>query len=551
MPGSENIEVKQSGISGAGHGLFALKDFQPGDVVLAIDRPLVAELDMERLRDTCAWCFQRGATDPQERAMSAAMGLPAGFIEVKACTGCRRISYCSKKCQTKAWKSEHKYECKILAPSERPDLPEAVRAAIKLLGRLRAGAIKGEGTKGDDLKYILNFRPYAGGQGLDEFSRQNTKQLIDDFNMLGWAAWKYSNDPSLENEAISKGFVFNVLCNKFRLASPLDDTGLGLGFDPLICTANHSCEPNVNLVFNQPATVFRALTRIKKGDEIFMKYVDVTNPFSVRQEELKEAYYFNCQCPKCKKGAHSMEDTFSKPASELSAEHRKLADNLVKRHGNELSKFSTPANDETDRRRLAALQAEAFSVSGTLTDRRQPGVGEIRDALKICIESGLWSWTRQPVPHLCKQLFGMYIATGDPYQSFRLGLKMYFEIMPNVYPPKFSSDQLVHVWAMTTVTNVLCGPANREVYEELLKSEVDLRIAYYGFLFEVYDNISKMFGLDSPFGRVVESTYKQIMAGTKIHESEIRDRVKALWPLLETVGRSANVLSAPEVRAGN
>jgi SET and MYND domain-containing protein len=202
-----NVQVQQSAISGAGRGLFALKDFQPGDVVLSVERPLVAELDIDRLRDSCAWCFQRSATDPMERAHSASMGLPTGFTEVKACTGCRRISYCSKKCQSKAWKFEHKYECKILTPKERPDLPEAVRAVIKLLGRLKA-----EGNKDERLSDILNFRPFAGGQGLEEFSRQN-KKLFDDFSMLGFAAWKYTGEPKLDgvdSQNVAKAFLFNV-----------------------------------------------------------------------------------------------------------------------------------------------------------------------------------------------------------------------------------------------------------------------------------------------------------------------------------------------------
>ncbi|KAH6648314.1 hypothetical protein BKA67DRAFT_360157 [Truncatella angustata] len=333
------------------------------------------------------------------------------------------------------------------------------------------------------------------------------------------------------------------MCNKFGLSSPLDDTHLGVGFDPLICSANHSCEPNVNLVFNQPSAVMRALKPIKKGDEIFMKYVDVTNPFSVRQSELQETYYFNCQCTKCKKGSSGPEDKFSKPADELSAQYKNTADNLIKRHEKQLHKFFVPTNNEVDQNRLAALQAEAFSVSGTITDKKQPSLDEIKDSLKGCIESGLWSWTRQPVPQLCQQLFAMYIATGDAYRAFRLGLKIYFDIMPSLYPQKFSSDALINAWAMSTVTNVLCGPANKEIYDELMSSGVDLRIVYFGFLFEVHDNIPKMFGYESPFGRVVKSTYDQIMAGTTVHESEIRDRIKTTWSSLETIGRSVNVLS--------
>ncbi|ETS86443.1 hypothetical protein PFICI_00271 [Pestalotiopsis fici W106-1] len=540
MSANENVEVKSSGNSETGRGLFASKDFKPGDVVLSVDRPLVAELDMDRMSDSCAWCFQRGATDPMERQSSAAMGLPAGFIECKACSGCRRVSYCSKKCQSKAWKAEHKYECKVLAPSERPALPDAVRAVIKLLGRLKA-----EGDKDGRTKELLSFFPFAGGQGLEEFARRD-KKLFDDLSMMGFAAWKYVGEPNLpgvDSQNIAKAFTFNILCNKFGLSSPLDDTHLGIGFDPLICTSNHSCDPNVNLVFNQPTTVLRALKPIKKGEEILMKYIDVTNPYSVRQAELSETYHFTCKCSKCKKGATDREDIFSKPASELSSEYRKRADALVARHEKQLARFLVPGGNEADQKRLAALQAEAFSVSGTLTDVRDPSLEEIKDTLKMCIDSGLWTWTRQPVPRLCHQLFAKYIATGDPYGAFRIGLKLYFEISPSLYPQTFSSDRLVDSWAMSTVTNVLCGPMSKEVYDEFMQNGVDLRIAYFGFLFAVHDDMPKMFGVDSPFGKVVESTYSQIMAGVTIHESEIRDKVKTLWPSLEMIGRSVTVQS--------
>lgn len=70
------------------------------------------------------------------------------------------------------------------------------------------------------------------------------------------------------------------MSNTIQLSSPLDDTSLGVGFDPILCSANHSCDPNAVVVFNQPKLVLRAIKPIKKGEEIFMKYVDVTNPVS-------------------------------------------------------------------------------------------------------------------------------------------------------------------------------------------------------------------------------------------------------------------------------
>ncbi len=100
------------------------------------------------------------------------------------------------------------------------------------------------------------------------------------------------------------------MSNAITLASVLDGVPLGIGFDPLICSANHSCDPNASLVFNQPRHEIRALRKIKAGEEILINYIEVTNPFSVRQAELKQNYFFTCQCTKCEKGVNLEADRF-------------------------------------------------------------------------------------------------------------------------------------------------------------------------------------------------------------------------------------------------
>jgi SET and MYND domain-containing protein len=208
MPADKGVEVKQSKIEGAGKGLFARNAFSSGDIVLAVERPLVAELEIERMLDTCAWCFQRGATDPLERVQAASMGLPNGFTEIKSCTGCQRVGYCSKTCQSKAWKREHKYECKIIGVKGRPDLPPAVRAVIKILGRLKADPTGGFRNVHD----ILEFPPAAVPKGLSEIAEQDKKRW-DDFQLLGHGAWHYCGKPKIEGfdtEYTSTGLVTNV-----------------------------------------------------------------------------------------------------------------------------------------------------------------------------------------------------------------------------------------------------------------------------------------------------------------------------------------------------
>lgn len=500
------VEVRSSPITGAGRGLFALKDFAPGDLVLSLDRPYVAELDIDRLADTCAWCFQRGATSSEERSLSQNLGLPAGFIETKACTGCKRVRYCSKTCQSKAWKKEHKHECAVLKPDNRPDLPHGVRAVMKLLGRLKADPE----NKDEKLIDILQFQPAgAGGAALEEFKKQDA-QRFEDFGMLSYGAWKYAGEPKIgdmDSQAIAKGLFFNVMSNTVQLSSPLDDTKLGIGFDPILCSANHSCDPNVVTMFNQPRQLLRALKPIKKGEEITMKYVDVTNPFSIRQAELREAYFFGCKCIKCKKGAVWSEDKFLKAAEDLPPAFADIAEQLVKRYEGKLAKFFIPANDPKAQRRMAALQAEAFSVSGITFDinkaNETASEDEIKDALKLTLNSGMWSYTRQPVPHLLRQLLILYISAGRTYQAWRIALKTRFEVSPALYPQSFYPDRVVDTWLLTTLTNQLCNPhsGNQEVFEQSMRSGLDLRIVYFGFLIETREGIEKSYGKESPFGR--------------------------------------------------
>lgn len=300
--------------------------------------------------------------------------------------------------------------------------------------------------------------------------------------------------------------------------------------------------------FLQPAVDMRALRSIKKGEEIFVKYIDVTNPFSVRQAELKRDYFFSCQCVKCSKGAVFDHDRLKKPAEDLPAKYHAQVDKLVQKWETVLDKFDlyVPANDETAKKRVAAMQAEAFAIAGTsFGGIMPPEISEhtTKAALQMCLESGMFSLTRQPVPALCRQLFSIYLNGGDFYRAFRLGLKLHFEISPALTPQTFHPDRLVDAWALMTVTNVLCSPMNAEINKELLEGGLDLRIACIGFIFYVHEQLPKMYGHASPFGRVINNTYQQVIAGMDASEEELKKKVEEARPHLETAARSFDILA--------
>lgn len=206
-----NVQVRPSTLEGAGRGLFALQDFAPGAIILSLDRPYVAELDTARLNDTCAWCFQRSAssTDDDQTLSNRSSISPQNPITVKACAGCHRVRYCSSKCQSRAWKREHKFECGVLkADASSRDLPNGVRAVVKLLGRLKADA-EGKDAK---LLSILDFPPSNDDGVVGEFMRLN-RARFDDFKTMAYGAWKFAGEPNFtgnDGETVAKRFFFNV-----------------------------------------------------------------------------------------------------------------------------------------------------------------------------------------------------------------------------------------------------------------------------------------------------------------------------------------------------
>lgn len=327
--------------------------------------------------------------------------------------------------------------------------------------------------------------------------------------------------------------------NSSLLSSPLDDITLGIGFDPLICSANHSCDPNATLVFNQPQQEIRALRTINAGEEVFIKYVEATNPFSVRQAELKENYFFTCQCTKCKKGARLEADQQSGRLEDLESEYRRMADKLASRHKSRLSKNLVPSSNTQAQRRVAALQAEAYAV----LESEQATLDEVKGAIQMCVDSKMWRWTDQPVPQLCRRLFARYLESGSIYQTFRIGVKLHFEILPALYPQEFYPDRLINAWVVSTLINVLCGTPHQELYQELAQGGLDLRLIYFGFLFFVHEHTPRAFGPDTPFGRVIENTYKQIMAGVSIPEADIKEKIQAIWPSLTALAHNVTTSS--------
>ena len=69
--------------------------YGPGQEVMRC-QPFVYAIKSNYRHRVCDWCLQLYNDG-----------------KVKACAACKYVCYCSKLCQKKAWKSHHKFECKM------------------------------------------------------------------------------------------------------------------------------------------------------------------------------------------------------------------------------------------------------------------------------------------------------------------------------------------------------------------------------------------------------------------------------------------------------
>jgi [histone H3]-lysine4/36 N-trimethyltransferase SMYD len=95
--------------------------------------------------------------------------------------------------------------------------------------------------------------------------------------------------------------IYGRLCiNSFNI---LDDdlNSIGTGIYLAASILDHSCKPNAVATFEGPQLSIRLIEDIPelKWDQIRISYVELLDLPETRKGDLKKAYYFDCDCPRC------------------------------------------------------------------------------------------------------------------------------------------------------------------------------------------------------------------------------------------------------------
>ena len=347
--------------------------------------------------------------------------------------------------------------------------------------------------------------------------------------------------------------------------SSLETGPVGSALDPVACIINHSCDPNATSIWAGSQLTVRSLTAIQEGEEIFFDYIYAHNPFTVRQWDLKEGWYFQCACTRCRKGPTLPEDSFNLPADELPDEWRRLADKLLleqSQAGADMARYFV--GDTKPERRLAALQAEAYRVFKQYDEFNAVGpfapsqqtLPDLNRVLRMCLGSRMWSITRPPVPRLLYLLYDFHRKSGDLARAFAIGAKTYFCIDPMISPNVLTSHRVANMLALSELARELDLELNGAVGSATHQG-VDLNAVYLGLLDEGWKYMPLTHGTKGEHSQYIKELWNayfgessHIMTPARFRHippeaarSMVRGEIKDHWPSFRAFAEGIDILS--------
>ncbi|KAI8940426.1 hypothetical protein NX059_004114 [Plenodomus lindquistii] len=474
-----------------GYGLFAGRKFGAGEQVAAFKRPLVASLDNVRLLDTCANCFLW-----TEGASAGTRLYVPEDAKVSKCAGCQRFRYCSKACQKEAWARGHKHECKVFKALGDKELPKAVLACMEILSRRKHSLISDE-----EWERLCRLQTH-----IDDFKKSSSYPNIE---LMAMGASQFS----LTQETFDKDFVAamyaRVLTNSLTLITPTLDP-LGILLESTLGHINHSCDPNAYAMMDGAEISIRTLRPIKKDEEIFISYIDTTNPFHRRQSELKARWFFACKCIKCQKGATLDEDNWAIKPEDLPKEMEHAADAIIARE----TLAQDPSNyvgDSEGEVRVAALQGKAFAEyeRAQQLPSGHEAVRAMQDVMRLCHESKLWPYHRQPYAGLRDDLIVGNLAMGEYTEAWAQCAKRYKYILPKLYPVPFHPVRVVQTWQMAMLAAYLASSPDFGV------PGANMGLIAMMLVKQVLDAAVFSHGVDSAFTKSVRAKAEEMIEALK------------------------------------
>jgi SET and MYND domain-containing protein len=260
-----------------------------------------------------------------------------------------------------------------------------------------------------------------------------------------------------------------------------------------------------------PQISVRTLKPIKKEEEVYISYIDTSNPYHRRQRELKARWFFECRCPKCQKGATLGEDQWALDVNNLPRKAQDIADALLT-HGTSTQDPASYVGESQDEKRTGVIQSRAFAEYESVQKLQNPEdiVMAIENVMRLCHQSGLWPLHRQPYAALRDDLIVNLLSVGKFPIAWAHCAARYKHILPKLYPVHFHPVRVVQTWQTAMLAAYLASTP-----EGIGAPEVNMGLIAMMLVKQVLDAAILSHGMGNAFTKSVRKKAEEMMAEVK------------------------------------
>jgi hypothetical protein len=244
------------------------------------------------------------------------------------------------------------------------------------------------------------------------------------------------------------------------------------------------------------AMILRALKPISANEEVFINYIDTTEPFINRQYELQLRYFFTCTCFLCSVGSATQLDAFcarfnesTSPAFQAAARAHlaRRSDTLV--YQNRYRAF------DADTALLVAAESMVSEEYGRaqMSSTPEEELAAVKKVCRTCQDSGIWPVWRFPYAQARQNLAVLCLSQQRYLDALPHMAKLYLDIYPWLLPAAHHPLRVINAMSLLKLLIFVSGS------REAPSLPLDIPASLFVIGTEVMANAVKSHGAEANF----------------------------------------------------
>lgn len=222
--------------------------------------------------------------------------------ELKQCSICKFMHYCSSECQKQDWINSHKYECNYF---KKTTTKIASNDMTRIFIRLLTKSLNNDSSKPDQigLKSFDTLMDHYGEIKNDYKRLQIFYDMINSVRLIMGVDFLEKNFKT--DQLIS--YFGKMVINSFSISNE-NEGNIGTAIYLSASSLDHSCDPNCAVLFNGIEMSIKVIKKFDLNQESpAISYTELIMSRKKRQEMLLDNYYFKCKCSRCTSSLNNFE----------------------------------------------------------------------------------------------------------------------------------------------------------------------------------------------------------------------------------------------------